>query len=889
MAVYNLPKLIHRDLGYRIEIPGVTVIEGTNTVSIPIRIPKIQRDYAEGRTTEMIERKRYSLLNDMIEVVYGDRNNLSFDFVYGYMIDGTTIVSIKNYNDYDAHKNVAFEPLDGQQRLTTLFLFYWFFGRKDELVNDSHSLFIYETRDTSEEFCHWLVNKEAKALINGWRKTILDIQKQNKENEAKWKTESDIDYITIRLRYPLKNTPSLFDYMQQLDDFKWDWHDDPNIHSMITVIESIEKCLREQGRDYDLGINQNSNLDNITFMLLDDLDCDGDRLFEKMNARGKALTSFEILKSSLEEEMELQGLPQNMEQFTSDWREFMDGKWIDFCWDKSNLSSDPKLEEIRRVETKLERLLVRLAGKSFFQEDIQGSEVKGDAINYAARLSESIYKRGTINDVINRYIEYARHERSVKNTKFIKLNFGSIYSDIQNMLYRDDNKWYDASDLLPQLNRHNTTTLLEEFIDEFPTHDIRVMIYAMFEYLKINNASTIISDSSEVKKKNFIDWMRFVRNVFNSNNKNSRLDGFDDVQSAIKAIDKWLEEYKRDYIKNTGNDILSLINDYIHTDPCGQENERLNEEQIKAHLRIFGTPGVNPVDWEKSILTAEDNYYLWGQIIAPLSWCLNGNTYDKNRFDEYINHLNLIFNGTHSKDSKSIDSTPVDALIIQAMLCRQDYRHNLSDGLGSLGRFTDHRDCSWKRYLRTQDTTTKLYGSLFKEIIDEWMKPGNSSLSFEDFLKNDIKVNKGQFNKTDWQYYLVNISDPNNLLKILNECVRTNNRYLYTENGGHTYYFRSDTQRTTIRYEVLTTYLHYETRLLCAGVTSTYLSHTAEVDGAFVDLETPNGIRLRVSLGTQDSYNIEVFSNGLHTIICQDINILDVEKELTLRGIITSL
>lgn len=886
MAAYNFLKLIHRELKYTMKIPNGNVIEGTETVKIPIRIPKIQRDYAEGRSTEMIERKRLSLLNDMIEVVYGVRTDLSFDFVYGYMIDDSGIVSIKEWNDYDVHPNVAFEPLDGQQRLTTLFLFYWFFGREEELRKDSHSLFIYETRDTSEEFCHWLVNQNAYSLIKDWRDRISEIISQNKENEKKWKNESDIDYITIRLRFPLKKIPTLFEYMQQLDDFNWDWHDDPNIHSMITVIESIENCLREQGRDYQVGITQNRRLDDITFMLLDDLDCDGDRLFEKMNARGKALTSFEILKSSLEEEMELQGLPQDNEQFTSEWREAVDGKWIDFCWDKSNLSDDPKLDEIRTVETKLERLLVRLAGKSFFKEDIHGSEVKGDAINYAARLRESIYKRGAINDVINRYIEYARHERSVGFTEFSKLDFSSIYCDIEHLLYKEGNKWHDASELLPQLNRHNSRTLLEEFLDEFPTHDTRVMIYAMLEYLKIANASSIAENS--VEKKNFIDWMRFIRNIFNSNNKNSRLDSFDDVQSAIEAVDNWLEEYRHNYRKNSNNDVLQLIAEHIQSHPYGQEHERLNEEKIKADLRMSGTAGVSSADWEKSILDAEDNYYLWGQIIAPLSWSKTDLSYDKVMFDQYMERLNLIFNVIQATNSKSLDCTPIDALIIQAMICRDDYRHNNKDGLGSLGRFNDHRDCSWKQYLRKPDSTSGLYGRLFKDLIDEWMKPGKSTLTFREFLEDNIRLKKGSFSKTEWKYYLVNISDPNTLLEILNNCVRTNNRYFYTDNNGHAYYFRSDTQRTTIRYEVLTTFLHYETRLHCADVTSTYLSHTAEALGAYVEFKTPNA-NIRLSLGIEGKYNIEDHSNGEISTICQNIDILDVETELINRGVIKSL
>ena len=54
-----------------------------------------------------------------------------------------------------------------------------------------------------------------------------------------------------------------------------------------------------------------------------------------------------------------------------------------------------------------------------------------------------------------------------------------------------------------------------------------------------------------------------------------------------------------------------------------------------------------------------------------------------------------------------------------------------------------------------------------------------------------------------------------------------------------------------------------------------------EAEGAFVDLETLNGIKLRISLGNGNTYNIEEFSKGVRSFICQNVNILDVEKELT--------
>ena len=410
MAQYNLYNLLHRQFQWTQILPDGSVKSGSGVRNIPICIPKIQRDYAEGRKSEAIERKRYSLLNDMLDVVYGIREHLSFDFVYGYMMSGNKIVARNDWQNQQTYPNVTFEPLDGQQRLTTLFLLYWIFERGEDLRNDDHSLFIYETRDTSEEFCHWLVKQSAGTIIPHWESEVERIKSQNKSNEGKWKTEKNtkgvVDPIENRLRFPLAPVPSLFTYMQSFSSFKWDWHDDPNIHSMITVIEHTVKIIKERGLKYEDGIGNKANLDNITFMLLDDLVCDGDQLFEKMNARGKALTSFEILKSSLEEEMEQQGLPKSNASFVNSWQNAMDGDWIDYCWDNSNIGSNPQLQTVRSVEEKLERLLVRMVGKSFYATNVTGTPIisNSDATDYTAQFIDSISKRETINQVIDRYL-----------------------------------------------------------------------------------------------------------------------------------------------------------------------------------------------------------------------------------------------------------------------------------------------------------------------------------------------------------------------------------------------------------------------------------------------------------------------------------------------------
>ena len=69
-----------------------------------IQIPIIQRDYAQGRITEDVEAIRHGFLENLF-IAISNNDNLDFDFIYG-TIKGDNIL----------------EPLDGQQRLTTLFL-----------------------------------------------------------------------------------------------------------------------------------------------------------------------------------------------------------------------------------------------------------------------------------------------------------------------------------------------------------------------------------------------------------------------------------------------------------------------------------------------------------------------------------------------------------------------------------------------------------------------------------------------------------------------------------------------------------------------------------------------------------------------------------------------
>lgn len=111
-------------------------------------IPKVQRDYAYGRPEEKIEEILNGMLDSMIDAVVNNEPVI-LDFIYGG-------ASVK-----DSQKSAGLIPLDGQQRLTTLWLLYFYASVLDDMPEDEIEIlkkFRYETRESANAFCRDLVN-----------------------------------------------------------------------------------------------------------------------------------------------------------------------------------------------------------------------------------------------------------------------------------------------------------------------------------------------------------------------------------------------------------------------------------------------------------------------------------------------------------------------------------------------------------------------------------------------------------------------------------------------------------------------------------------------------------------------------------------------------------
>lgn len=201
-----------------------------------IVIPIIQRDYAQGRKSAERVRERF------LDSLYGAVTvaPITLDFIYGD-IDEAGIMT----------------PLDGQQRLTTLFLLHWYAAKRGSVSPQEYAFlknFSYETRYSARDFC---------ALL--------------------------IDYV-----------PSFEqDISEEIIDQPWfplDWKKDQTISSMLVMLDAIHKKFADVEKLWETLKG-----DAISFYFLPIKDMGlTDELYIKMNSRGKPLTLFEHFKAELE-------------------------------------------------------------------------------------------------------------------------------------------------------------------------------------------------------------------------------------------------------------------------------------------------------------------------------------------------------------------------------------------------------------------------------------------------------------------------------------------------------------------------------------------------------------------------------------------------------------
>lgn len=267
-----------------------------------ILIPMIQRPYAQGRKSQTGIRDKF-LQDIFMALANGNVEKLELNFIYGTFVDDG--------------EDSSFELLDGQQRLTTLFLLHWYVAAMGHLSAETTDMptylkkFEYQTRTSSTSFLHKLFS----AKLNSEEKPSKTIRK------ASWYSKS--------------------------------YDKDTTIDSMLRMLDSINDKYNaaEVKPTYQ-------DLQKLKFYVLE-LTGFGlsEELFIKMNARGLQLTPFENFKADLVGYMKdeyAEPVPMTLsvaDRTVPYWLNFsslIDGRWTNLFWEKPEGTDDSGSKECDR-------------------------------------------------------------------------------------------------------------------------------------------------------------------------------------------------------------------------------------------------------------------------------------------------------------------------------------------------------------------------------------------------------------------------------------------------------------------------------------------------------------------------------------------------------------
>jgi len=480
-----------------------------------IEIPIIQRDYAMGRGNTKAADIRYNFIKQIKESLSCDGKSLHLNFVYG-KIKGvknarqmaknkeavaSMLDAVKSYSrNLDLNIKVEIEdeeiaeksapqtsfiPLDGQQRLTTLFLLHWYILKR---IGNDNSMppfnFTYSIRPSSKDFC-----------------------------EALSKNEFKIDISEKSLSEQIKDTPWFFTY----------WDKDPTVKGMLIMLDEIHEQLKEADKEscekYWEKLS-NGNSISFEFLSLDDLELTDD-LYIKMNARGKALTDYENFKAWLMDYIK----ENEIAIAIKDWKTKIDTVWADLFWDKKDDKNYLIDEEYMRFFRNMFQI--------FYVRSIEFKS--GTKTDEARTQQEKATKLATTKGEDGEY-------RFVPNSFFKDLgvlteeNINELFSIIELLSDKDNGikrytKIIEDIDFFNSDKEQNKRDLFRAFVTGGMTYPDKVRFYAFAKYLLKKKKS------DEFSEQGLYSWLRVCRNLI----ENSTIDSIERFEAAIKGIDKLID------------------------------------------------------------------------------------------------------------------------------------------------------------------------------------------------------------------------------------------------------------------------------------------------------------------------------------------------------------
>ncbi|MCM1331529.1 MAG: DUF262 domain-containing protein [Bacteroides sp.] len=657
-----------------------------------IVIPMLQREYAQGR--EAVKEVRIEFLKALYNYLDEGVPGRDLDFIYGNVSDN------------------AFIPLDGQQRLTTLFLLHWYLSRitpdsslrqrfDEALLDESrqHCRFTYKTRVSSGEFCDALMLHQFSILNS-----------------------------------PILNSPS--EIIADKNWFHLSWKRDPTIMSMLNMLDAIHSLFHDRADFLPKLLDLESPVITFMFMELDRYHL-SDELYIKMNSRGKPLTDFENFKARyseyIGEELRKSDRSVYRKRLLNDgsslslpldkyFAERIDSAWINMIWAyRNDEDADSSLDCGQMCDYRMANLISALLSLKYIERHPQ---VKGETDPAFVLLV---------------------NQSGREMLSFITLRDGDALSlDSTEFLI-------DAMDRLAASGGKPQSSLSSDFRHCFLLHSLmekilfsprelnyndRVMLYAYLGYL------LKYGDDDGINQ-----WMRVVYNLANSDN--NRIDSASEVSSAIKNIHRLLDQAP------------SILQHLAEGKPMeGFPTWLVEEERIKASIILRD----NGDKWLKEILEAERHGYFNGQIGFLLEFSGIWEFYKKENGVDWTDHADVDYFAKfvkYSKDAQAVFANSYEDRVNdagyrfeRAVLFKGDYLPSNNQHYNLLSTATSRnnvkRDFSWKRHLRLdKDEEATERRGFVKAVFDD---PAFNASQPNESLKT---VFAGKSTGSQWRDWLI--------------------------------------------------------------------------------------------------------------------------------------
>lgn len=532
-----------------IEIFGLNLeaSEQINSIEIPI----IQRDYAQGRISKEVTRIRKNFIEALHTALTGNEEKaIKLDFVYGNIEEGKLI------------------PLDGQQRLTTLFLLHWYIAKKENIAKEEQVFlknFTYKTRFSSQHFCESLV--ACKPMLEN-------------ENISEW--------------------------IMDQNWFMYSWEKDPTIHSMLVMLDKIHQSFRNEDNLWAKLISKELLPISFYFLPLQDMGLT-DSLYIKMNSRGKPLTPFEHFKAEFE-----RIIKSVSKELYDEFTEKVDVAWVDMLWkyrDESNYIDDRFMKYYRFITEII-----------CYNEDIEIVENDFDLASKVYAIPETEEEKS--DDELKN-----EKEKAINNLKFLFNSF-DCWLDIDNIDSFFDSIFSKES---YEINKvclfDDDTNLFAQCCNSYGDFSGKKRHFSLNNFLLLYAVNQYLVNKDNISKEQFETRIRIVRNlVTNSQNeiRESNLkillknveqiitNGFIDTETkSFNALQKKEETDKIKWRSENSNliEILNRLEDHSILQGCvaiirKEEIDSL-ETRVSSFYNLF-TKDRNLLKLRTALLTIGD-------------------------------------------------------------------------------------------------------------------------------------------------------------------------------------------------------------------------------------------------------------------------------------------